>query len=573
MTISTTGNRTATSGNGVTTAFSFPYYFALQTDLQVFVVTTATGASVTLTLSTDYTVTGAGVPSGGTVTAVVPPATGTNLVIVRTVSLLQATSWPNNTAFDGPTVEAAIDKLTIEAQQVSNALGRSPALGIADIDGSGIYQANGNKLTGLGAPVLATDAVRKSELDAAVISAAGFTPTAASITNVASGGVVSTNVQGAINEKANIASPTFTGDPKAPTAAQGDNDTSLATTAFVNTAVAISSGRKNRLKNAAFQVDQRGNAATSRANDVYGIDCWYTLTQTASVQVTQQTLQENGQPYNIRVTQNQAAAQRFGLAQIIEARDSQQDRTRAMVLSARVRISNSQAIRYAILEWTSTPDAVTSDVVQSWTSGTYTPNNFFLNSAIAVTAVGSITPAGNTWTPITALTGSVSVSANNLIVLFWTEATAAQSVTLDIGSVQLEPGPVVTTFEYRTIAQDYLDCQRYLPGFFCVNVTGRGTLGHGQGVSSTVALIHIPFKVATRIAPTALAVSGVGDFAFVGGTDIGTVCTAMSLTYAGEFAATLSCTVGAAITAAGQSTYLYGITAGTSRLLLTGADL
>jgi hypothetical protein len=38
--------------------------------------------------------------------------------------------------------------------------------------------------------------------------------------------------------KANLASPTFTGNPSAPTPTAGDNDTSIATTAFVTTAVA-----------------------------------------------------------------------------------------------------------------------------------------------------------------------------------------------------------------------------------------------------------------------------------------------------------------------------------------------
>jgi hypothetical protein len=38
--------------------------------------------------------------------------------------------------------------------------------------------------------------------------------------------------------KANLASPTFTGDPKAPTPSPGDNDTSIATTAFVVAALA-----------------------------------------------------------------------------------------------------------------------------------------------------------------------------------------------------------------------------------------------------------------------------------------------------------------------------------------------
>ena len=41
-----------------------------------------------------------------------------------------------------------------------------------------------------------------------------------------------------ITSKANLASPTFTGTPAAPTAAQGTNTTQLATTAFVNAEIA-----------------------------------------------------------------------------------------------------------------------------------------------------------------------------------------------------------------------------------------------------------------------------------------------------------------------------------------------
>jgi len=44
-------------------------------------------------------------------------------------------------------------------------------------------------------------------------------------------------LQGNINLKANIASPVFTGNPTAPTPAPNDNDTSIATTAFVTTAL------------------------------------------------------------------------------------------------------------------------------------------------------------------------------------------------------------------------------------------------------------------------------------------------------------------------------------------------
>lgn len=49
---------------------------------------------------------------------------------------------------------------------------------------------------------------------------------------------ISTATQTALDLKAPLASPTLTGDPKAPTPTAGDNDTSIATTAFVGTAVA-----------------------------------------------------------------------------------------------------------------------------------------------------------------------------------------------------------------------------------------------------------------------------------------------------------------------------------------------
>jgi hypothetical protein len=45
------------------------------------------------------------------------------------------------------------------------------------------------------------------------------------------------NIQTAVATKADLASPAFTGSPTAPTPTTGDNDTSVATTAFVQTAL------------------------------------------------------------------------------------------------------------------------------------------------------------------------------------------------------------------------------------------------------------------------------------------------------------------------------------------------
>ena len=70
--------------------------------------------------------------------------------------------------------------------------------------------------------------------------------TAAEVAFAPAGGIAATDVQAALaeldTEKANLASPTFTGNPAAPTPAPGDNDTSIATTAFVTAAVAAGAG-------------------------------------------------------------------------------------------------------------------------------------------------------------------------------------------------------------------------------------------------------------------------------------------------------------------------------------------
>lgn len=73
------------------------------------------------------------------------------------------------------------------------------------------------------------------------------TPTAGdNDTSIATTAFVTTAVASAIASKANLASPTFTGDPKAPTPIAGDNDTSIATTAFVPTAVAAKESTANK---------------------------------------------------------------------------------------------------------------------------------------------------------------------------------------------------------------------------------------------------------------------------------------------------------------------------------------
>ncbi len=267
---------------------------------------------------------------------------------------------------------------------------------------------------------------------------------------------------------------------------------------------------KNRIINGNFSLDQRVNSATTRADDAYCIDRWYVLTQTSTITVTQQSVQTDGIQHNIRLTQAQASAQRMGVAQIVLGNDSISDRAHAMTLSAKIRCSSAQAIRYAILEWTGTAGSVTSDVVLDWTSGAYTAGNFFLAANLTVTAVGSITPSANTWTSITALTGTAGSALNNWVIFFWTEGTAAQNVTLDIGKVQFERGGVATEFEIVEWVDNYLRCLHFYEQSFpygtapAQNAGVTGCARFPQVVAASTAMFtgSMFYKVVKRTVPS-----------------------------------------------------------------------
>ncbi len=132
MTVSTTESRIGYNGNGATTVFAFPYRFLTNTDLVVTLVQADT-TQVVQTLNTDYTVTGAGDDAGGTVTMVVPPATGQQLIIVRAVPLTQETDYISGDPFPAESHERALDKLTMISQRLENLISRSIRLSDADL--------------------------------------------------------------------------------------------------------------------------------------------------------------------------------------------------------------------------------------------------------------------------------------------------------------------------------------------------------------------------------------------------------------------------------------------------------
>jgi len=220
--------------------------------------------------------------------------------------------------------------------------------------------------------------------------------------------------------------------------------------------------RRNLLINGAFSINQR--APASSADDTYAHDRWYALTQSNPISVSTLADVEAGLPFMARLTQSNAAAQRMGYAQIIEGKNCKHLRGKQVTFRFnRVRISASQAIRYAVLEWTGAEDAVVSDVVNDWASADYADGaaKFFVDASITPSGNTSHTPAANTLTDGPSLTVTLGGTFNNLVVLAWTEGTAAQNVTLDLGNAQIEAGSVATEFEHRPRQAEQDLCQRY----------------------------------------------------------------------------------------------------------------
>jgi hypothetical protein len=127
-------------GSGSTGPFAFTFKVFQASDLLVVTVNTTTLVETTLTLTTNYTVSlnsDQNTSPGGSITLVSPLATGNNMVISSQVPYLQETDLTNQGGFYPEVITDALDKLTVQAQQLKLDADRSAKLPItseADAD-------------------------------------------------------------------------------------------------------------------------------------------------------------------------------------------------------------------------------------------------------------------------------------------------------------------------------------------------------------------------------------------------------------------------------------------------------
>lgn len=173
MTVSTEVNHNEYTGNGVTT--TFPYAFRIFQASDLLVTTSDTNGTLrTLTLNTDYTVSGVGSYSGGTVILPAPLSNGWSISIERDLPVVQETDLRNQGRFFAESHENVFDYLTMLIQQ-SFSWRRLALLKPNFL--ARYYDAKQNKISNLADPELLQDAVNnrtmRNYVDSAIAGVIG----------------------------------------------------------------------------------------------------------------------------------------------------------------------------------------------------------------------------------------------------------------------------------------------------------------------------------------------------------------------------------------------------------------
>ena len=126
MTVSSTTVKNSYSGDGSQTTFVYGYKIFADSDIKV-IIRSATGTETVKTITTHYTVTGAGSASGGNVvfTSGNIPTNTETVVLIRDVPQTQAIDYIANDPFPAETHEEGLDRATMTTQQVQEELDRS----------------------------------------------------------------------------------------------------------------------------------------------------------------------------------------------------------------------------------------------------------------------------------------------------------------------------------------------------------------------------------------------------------------------------------------------------------------
>lgn len=131
MSFTTTANRNDYTGTGAITTYDYTFKILAATHLKV-TIRNSNGVEVVQSYPTQYTVTGVGSATGGTVILSTALPSGHKLAIVRWLPLTQPTDIRNQGGYYPDTIEDQLDRFGYEILQLQDQLNRAPQVPITE---------------------------------------------------------------------------------------------------------------------------------------------------------------------------------------------------------------------------------------------------------------------------------------------------------------------------------------------------------------------------------------------------------------------------------------------------------
>jgi hypothetical protein len=347
-------------------------------------------------------------------------------------------------------------------------------------------------------------------------------------------------------------------------------------------------GFKNKIINGSMQIDQRnaGASVTATTSNLYTVDRFQAVASQSSKYTVQQNAASVTPPVGfinyLGVTSSSAysvlTGDYFSIQQTVEGLNCADlawgtANAATVTLSFWVRSSltgtfggvlknnggtRSYPFSYTITAantWEKETITITGDTSGTWltTNGAGILVNFGLGSGATFSGTAGAWAAGNFVQP----TGSTSVVGTN-------------GATFYITGVQLEKGSTATSFDYRSYGTELALCQRYLPAW---NMTAANQIfGQGQATAAGTAIIHLPFKVSARVAPTGITASAAANFYLTNSTySIAGTYSSTTFVYGSTEGLGVSCGTSTGLVAGNITTFASNSTS--AQILATGCEL
>ena len=459
MTISNENTRVVVTAGGLST-FTYTFRILNAADLLV-ILKSAAGVETTQTLITHYTVTGVGNASGGTIVFVAPP-TATDVVnIVLDPDLTQLLDFTAAGPFPAESLESGLDSQLNVNKRTRDLVDRSLNLPDGDVDGSGAYDANSNRIKDLATPTGANDAATKSYTDS-VVAAAVIDPS-----------VTVTPYAATILDDANAAAARLTLGLEVTTFSQDllVNGNAAAWRSDLQTDSLYP--RANVLDNSDFQVWQWGTSFTSTVpytnathDDSYIADQWKLLSDgndIADVSRTGVNDVPQGAKSGITVTQNATANKKWGIWQVLESRVCEPLAGLAVTLSVYIKTNtdNLESFKLLATEWSGTADDIgTSDPISAWNGAEVRPSFGTSWDLISGAEVNPVS-LGTGWERFS-VTFTMPSSPNNVGILLCTnDSSFSAGASVQISGFKLEIGSTMTRYESKPYSVELAQCQRF----------------------------------------------------------------------------------------------------------------